>query len=257
MIRLVFLLRRKAEMSLAEFQDYWRNEHGPLVAGFATDLNILRYVQTHTLEDPTNLAAQQARGGMEPHYDGVAELWWSTEDELGEAIQSEAGSAAGAALLEDEARFIDLPESPLWFAYEYPQVNPSPENIVARVKSNVVRVFFPLRHLPELSEEQARHYWLTQHGPIVRSHAEAAGTLCYRQVHRANSPLDEGLQTARGTRVESYLGHAEAWIDRGRTRATDEAKLANQTFIEDEHNFIDMTRSTIWFGKEHTLIDRR
>ena len=76
MIRLVFLLRRKAEMSLAEFQDYWRNEHGPLVAGFASDLNILRYVQTHTLEDPANLAAQQARGGMEPHYDGVAELWW-------------------------------------------------------------------------------------------------------------------------------------------------------------------------------------
>jgi uncharacterized protein (TIGR02118 family) len=257
MIRLVFLLRRKADLSLVEFQDYWRNQHGPLVAGFATDLNILRYVQTHTLEDPANLAAQQARGEMEPHYDGVAELWWSTEAELEEATRSDAGRAASAALLEDEAKFIDLPESPLWFAYEYPQVNPSPENIVARVKGNIVRVFFPLRHLQHLSEEQARHYWLTQHGPIVRSHAEAAGTLCYRQVHRANSPLDEGVQSARGTRVESYLGHAEVWVDRSRARATEEAKVANQAFIEDEHNFIDMTRSTIWFGKEHTLIDRR
>jgi uncharacterized protein (TIGR02118 family) len=257
MIRLVFALRRKPELSLDEFQDYWRRKHGPLVASFAEDLNILRYVQTHTLDDPANEAAKKARGNMEPHYDGVAEVWWSTEAELDAALQSEAGQAAGAALLEDEAKFIDLPESPLWFAYEYPQVNPAPENIVASVKSNIVRIFFPLRHKSELTEEYARHYWLTQHGPIVRSHSAAAGTICYRQVHRANSPLDEGIQSARGTRVESYLGHAEAWVDRAKAPNTDEARAAGAAFIEDEHNFIDMERSTFLFGKEHTFIDRR
>ena len=46
-------------------------------------------------------------------------------------------------------------------------------------------------------------------------------------------------------------------VDRGRAPDTAEAKLANKTFIADEHNFIDMSRSTIWFGKEHTIIDRR
>jgi hypothetical protein len=194
---------------------------------------------------------------MEPHYDGVAEVWWSTEAELEGALASEAGQAAGAALLEDEAKFIDLPQSPLWFAYEYPQVNPAPENVVARVKSNVVRVFFPLRHKSELTEEQARHYWLTQHGPIVRSHSQATATICYRQVHRANSALDKGIQAARGTVVESYLGHAEAWIDRGMAPNTEEARRAGAAFIEDEHNFIDMERSTFLFGKEHTFIDRR
>ena len=257
MIRLVYLLRRQPGMSLAEFQHYWRNQHGPLVAGFAGDLNILRYVQTHSLDDPANQAVQQARGNMEPHYDGVAELWWSTEAELEAALGSAAGQAAAAALLEDERTFIDLPASPLWLAYEYPQVNPVPENITATVKSGVVRVFFPLRHQAQLSEEAARHYWLTQHGPIVRSHAQAAGTLCYRQVHRANSPLDAQLQAARGTQVESYLGHAEAWVDRGTAPRSEEARRASETFIADEHNFIDMERSTIWFGKEHTLIDRR
>ena len=257
MIRLVFALRRKPGLSLEEFQDYWRRKHGPLVAGFAEHLNILRYVQTHTIEDGANEAAQKARGEMEPHYDGVAELWWATEAELEATLDTDEGREAGAALLADEANFIDLPQSPLWFAYEYPQVNPAPENIVARAKSNVVRIFFPLRHLPALSEEQARHYWLTQHGPIVRSHAAATGVLCYRQVHRANSPLDAGLQQARGTQVESYLGHAEAWVDRGAAPATAEARRANAAFIEDEHNFIDMSRSTFLFGKEHTFIDRR
>jgi len=257
MIRLVFALRRKPGLSLEDFHDYWRRKHGPLVASFAEDLNILRYVQTHTIEGRMNEAAQQARGAMEPHYDGVAEVWWSTEAELEAAMASDAGKTAGAALLEDETTFIDLPQSPLWFAYEYPQVNPAPENIVARVKSNIVRIFFPLRHKRELTEEQARHYWLTQHGPIVRSHAQATGTLCYRQVHRANSPLDKQIQAARGTVVESYLGHAEAWVDRGKAPNTDEARRAGAAFIEDEHNFIDMERSTFLFGKEHTFIDRR
>ncbi len=257
MIRLVFALRRKPELSLEEFHDYWRRKHGPLVASFAEDLNILRYVQTHTIDDGSNEAAQQARGNMEPHYDGVADLWWATEAELAATMDSDAGRAAGAALLEDEAKFIDLPQSPLWFAYEYPQVNPSPENIVAKVKSNIVRIFFPLRHKQELTEEFARHYWLTQHGPIVRSHSEAAGTICYRQVHRANSTLDKTIQAARGTVVESYLGHAEAWVDRAKVPGTTEARRANAAFIEDEHNFIDMERSTFLFGKEHTFIDRR
>lgn len=257
MIRLVFALRRLPGMSVAEFQDYWLRRHAPLVAGFATDLDILRYVQTHTLDTPGNAAAQNARGEMEPHYDGVAELWWETEAALEQTMQTEAGRRAGAALLEDEGKFIDLPNSPLWFAYEYPQVNPTPEDVVARVNSNVVRVFFPLRHLESMSEAHARHYWLTQHGPIVRRGAPATGMLCYRQVHRADHALDAALQAARGTRAPSYLGHAEAWVDLGRAPATEESRRANASFIADEKNFIDFRRSTIFFGKEHTIIDRR
>ena len=255
MIRLVFALRRLPSLSRLEFQDYWLNQHAPLVTTFSTDLNIQRYVQTHTIDEKSTSAAQNARGKMEAEYDGVAELSWNDEKELTKQ-SSDAALEASAALLEDEKKFIDLSNSPIWFAYEYPQINPSPENIIALPKSNIVRVFFPLRHQETMTEQDARHYWLTHHGPIVRSHAQASGTLCYRQVHRADSALDAAIQSARGTKVESYLGHAEAWIDKERV-STLEARQANATFIEDEHNFIDMSRSTIFFGKEHSIIDKR
>lgn len=257
MIRLVFALRRRAELSREEFQKYWKEQHAPLVASFATDLDIHRYVQTHTLTDPANDAAQKARGHMETEYDGVAELWWQDERALKEHLQTKTAQRAGAALLEDERKFIDLENSPLWFAYEYPQINPAPETLLAREQSNIVRLFFPLRHKTEISEEDARHYWLTHHGPIVRSHWAASGTLCYRQVHRANSPLDTGVQQARGTKVESYLGHAEAWVDHARLPQSAEARAASKDFIADEHNFIDMSRSTLFFGKEYSVIDKR
>ena len=150
MIRLTFVLRRKAGMSLAEFQQYWREKHGPLVASHATTLNILRYVQVHTLDDPANDQLAGARGIMEKPYDGVAELWWTTRDALAAPIGSPTGQEAARELAEDEAKFIDLPNSPLWFAYEYPQVNPC-EDLVAREHSAFIKLFFCFRHRPDLS----------------------------------------------------------------------------------------------------------
>ena len=72
MIRIEFALRRKKGMSREDFQYYWQNVHGPLVARHSTTLNIHRYIQLHTLDDPINDALAEARGGMEAEYDGVA-----------------------------------------------------------------------------------------------------------------------------------------------------------------------------------------
>ncbi len=52
MIRLVYLLRRKPELSLEEFHRVWRDEHGPLVAFHQVRLGILRYTQSHRVDDP-------------------------------------------------------------------------------------------------------------------------------------------------------------------------------------------------------------
>lgn len=94
MIRLTFVLRRDPNLSRAAFQQYWREVHGPLVAKHATTLNILRYVQAHTLEDPINAQLAEARGAMEPPYDGVAELWWTNREALVTALGTAAGQAA-------------------------------------------------------------------------------------------------------------------------------------------------------------------
>jgi hypothetical protein len=39
-------------------------------------------------------------------------------------VATDAGRAAGAALLEDERRFIDLARSPLWLAEEHALIEP-------------------------------------------------------------------------------------------------------------------------------------
>ena len=258
MIRITFLLRRKPELSRADFQSYWLEQHGPLVASHAGHINALRYVQVHAIDDPANEAMAEARGGMEPPYDGVAEVWFENRDRLVEALATDQGRQASAALLEDEARFIDLPNSPLWLGYEYPQVNPSPENLVARERSSIAKLYFPLRCPETMDPAEAQFYWRTRHGPIIRRQAEASGMLRYVQVHRAlDDELDTALREPRGCVVEPYLGHAEVWFDRSDARRSPERREAARVAVEDEANFIDFSRSAIWLGKEHVFVDHR
>jgi uncharacterized protein (TIGR02118 family) len=117
MIKLAYPLRRLPRLSQGEFQKYWFEVHAPLVRQHADALAILRYVQLHTLEDPLNDALRASRGAPEP-YDGIAELWWRSREELEAAFRSPQGQKASALLLEDEKKFIDLPRSPLWVAQE-------------------------------------------------------------------------------------------------------------------------------------------
>jgi uncharacterized protein (TIGR02118 family) len=121
MVKLVFCLRRLPNLTLPEFQTYWHDTHGPLVARHADTLRIRRYVQTHTRDVPLNAALQATRGGPEP-YDGVAEIWFDSIDDLVAGTALEAGQQAARELLEDERRFIDLAQSPLWLAGEHPIV---------------------------------------------------------------------------------------------------------------------------------------
>jgi hypothetical protein len=196
---------------------------------------------------------------MEPPYDGVAELWWTSRAALSTNPDSAARQAAAKELLDDEARFIDLPQSPLWFAYEYPQVNPS-EDMVAREHSSLVKLFFCLRSLPSLSEEQSQLYWRTNHGPLIRGLASGMRMKRYLQVHRYDDPAEQQLRAGRGTVVPPYTGHAEAWFDRAdfaTIAQTPEGRTAMALAVEDEAKFIDFSRSAMWIGKERTFIDRR
>jgi uncharacterized protein (TIGR02118 family) len=117
MIKLSFCLRRLPHLSRAEFQKYWFETHGPLVRKQEKALRIRRYVQTHTLLGDAADALRATRGGP-PGYDGVAELWWDSEEDVAAALATKEGAEAGRILLEDERKFIDLAQSPLFWARE-------------------------------------------------------------------------------------------------------------------------------------------
>ena len=260
MIRITFPLRRKQDLSFEEFQSYWLDRHGPLVASVAKQLNIARYVQVHTITDPDEEQPEAQRGRMQKPYDGVAELWFESLETLKQDSGNGSVEAdvveAGAALLEDERKFIDLEQSPGWVSYECPQINPTPENLVASPESSLIKLYYLLNHPEDQSFDDVQRYWRVQHGPLVRKYGPALKIQRYIQVHRLEDDFNAGFAKSRGCLVPPYFGHAELWYEQQTSsEPSSQAKEGNQALYEDEARFIDFSRSALWFGKEHVVVD--
>jgi len=104
-------------MTREDFRDYWKNKHGPFFMDNLGKMGATKYVQSHTLDTPLNEGLRASRD-MLAEYDGVAEVWFESEDALVEGMNSPEGQQLGAALLEDERKFIDHSKSTAFIVEE-------------------------------------------------------------------------------------------------------------------------------------------
>lgn len=188
--RLVFLLRRQPHLTREEFQDYWWNQHGPLVRARAEVLGIAKYQQVHTV---AHLAPEGA-----DEFDGIAELWFDGPKPTGTPEQI---AAAGNDLLEDERRFIDLERSPIFMGAEHVMLEGPQEGL---------RVTLVMSGLPAVSREDYQRYWLEGHGPAVLAHNDVWGLRHYVQVHAPLNADTHPLAVSRNAPPAPH-GIAEAW----------------------------------------------
>ncbi len=105
-------------MTRAEFKDYWMNKHGPFFMSNADAMGAKKYVQSRTIDSPLNQGLKESRG-MLPEYDGVAEVCFESEEALIEGMSSPEGQKLGAALLEDEGKFVDHSKSSAFIVEEH------------------------------------------------------------------------------------------------------------------------------------------
>jgi hypothetical protein len=117
-IKLVYCLRRRFDVPLADFHRYWLEQHGPTVRSFAVAVGAKKYVQSHTILPELNEAFRASRN-LAPAYDGITELWYENPSALRAVIDSAEGRAAHRALLEDERKFIDFEQSCVFMTEEH------------------------------------------------------------------------------------------------------------------------------------------
>jgi hypothetical protein len=118
MIKLVYCVRRKAEITESEFYRYWLEEHGPLVKSVAHVLRARRYVQSHSTAAGVNASLSEGRGLGDP-FDGITEVWWESIDELVAGTATAEGQEAAKRLQIDESHFIDFADSRLFLTEEH------------------------------------------------------------------------------------------------------------------------------------------
>jgi len=97
MIKLTCLLRRKEGLTPAEFRSYWKDHHGPLLAGSRCGGHVIRYEQhPRPLDDYRD-------DGDRSGYDGVTVQWFRSMAGYDAHMKEEDFPA----VLEDTAKFLD------------------------------------------------------------------------------------------------------------------------------------------------------
>lgn len=117
MIKVVYCMRRRPELSEAAFQRYWKEVHAPLMLQRAAELKLAAYVQTSPAHSA--FSARVERGGvLDRPFDGVAELYWASEDDMRHAFEDARALEVQRLLAADERNFIDHSRSARWVATE-------------------------------------------------------------------------------------------------------------------------------------------
>jgi uncharacterized protein (TIGR02118 family) len=118
MFKLVYVIRKRADISEKDFHEYWLKKHGPLVRSFAKSMRAKKYVQSHTVSEDAGKAIRATRK-MKETYDGITEVWWDSLEDFSTVADPKDGPQAARALLEDESKFIDFERSSIFFTEEH------------------------------------------------------------------------------------------------------------------------------------------
>ena len=122
----------------------------------------------------------------------------------------------------------------------------------------MIKLVYVVRRRSDFTPEAFRERW-RQHGPLVDSVAETIGARRYIQSHTVDTPVNDALAEARGM-GEPYDGITEVWWDSLddllAASQTEAGQEAMQRLVEDESEFIDLERSSVFMTQEYTIFER-
>jgi uncharacterized protein (TIGR02118 family) len=120
----------------------------------------------------------------------------------------------------------------------------------------LIKLVFCCRRKPEMSLEEFQTRWLDVHGPLVRKlRRDLPMMKRYVQSHTLGGPINEGLRASRGT-AEPYDGITEVWFDSLESMGANEGQEsidAAQKLLEDEAEFLDFSRSSVFLTEEKEI----
>jgi uncharacterized protein (TIGR02118 family) len=106
MVKMFYFLKRRADMSPAEFHRYWREHHGPLFCESAIARRYcVRYEQNHAPPENADV------GGDE--FDGVSVMWFRSVDDV-RAMRADAEFRD--VVVADGTNFLDTAATKLLIA---------------------------------------------------------------------------------------------------------------------------------------------
>ena len=222
MVKALSFFKRRAGMSVEDFQTYWRSRHPDVVTKLP---GVRRYVQS-----PTRPAAYKDR---EPVYDGIAEVWFDDTA----AMHALRGTTEVAAVQADEARFIDRSTMGLIITDDH-VIKDGP------VPMGAAKGVGFARRKPGMTVEAFQNHWRQVHGPLG---ASVPALRRYVQSHLRPSAYSRGHDPA-------WDGVAIIWFDDSAALRTATATPQWARVKADEDNFLAPGPVAFIITTEHVIV---
>ena len=246
MYKHVALLVRQDGMSHEEFREYWEHNHSPL----AKDIEgVVRY-QTVYPTDPENA-----------EFDGLAELYFETIDDLYEALGSEGSRdydptrEVAAEAREDVDNFLDVERRPRFIGRERVWKNEVNADSVKqsstsdRTSSGDTNGLYKhsafLVRREGMSHGEFREYWEENHSPLAK---DIEGVVRYQTVYPTD-PENAEFDGVAELYFETLDDLHEALGSEG-SRDYDPTREVAAAAREDVDNFLDVERRPRFIGRE-------
>jgi len=114
MIRFIHCMKRRPEITIAEFREYWNSqEFIDLTNQMADIVGPVSMIKNLTFNIEVNNELMQERGAEEP-YDGILELWFENASDL-QSLNTGEAEALRAEMARFQEKFVDFLASKRFF----------------------------------------------------------------------------------------------------------------------------------------------
>jgi uncharacterized protein (TIGR02118 family) len=236
MVKIVRLVKRRADLTLAQFKDYWLDRHA---------LHERRAIETTPLQRVVASIAtgEVALGATEPPFDGMVALYFRSLEDA-RATLSGPGTAA---MREDAKNFADSSLAPPQiFADEYlmaekPGAGPS---MKSSGQLKIIRTVYRRR---DLTHAKFKDYWLHDHSRLEDKVIETTGV--QRIVASFALPDDH--------KDPDFDGVAELYFKSLEDIRTMFAGPVPAMMRKDEENFVQMNAPAVRLVAEEYVIGEK
>jgi len=128
MIKQVVFLKRRPDLTMEEFMNYYENQHSQLAKklGAKPSLpNAQRYVRRYITPEKNPLTGEVLQSG----YDCIMEIWWNTREDFEKAMKGLSDPQFLQARMDDERKLFASNSNPVCVVEEHDSPV-GPDNVV-------------------------------------------------------------------------------------------------------------------------------
>ena len=235
MIKIVRLVKRRKDLTLAQFKDYWLTRHAEHEKRAIASTPLLKVVASIA-------TGEVALGAAVAPFDGMVAMYF----ESFEAARATYSGPATAAMREDARNFVAFDEpQPQIFADEF-LIAEKPGAASSAGKPGRLKVIRTVYRRRDLGQAAFKQYWLARHAKLEE---QVIATTPMRRIV-ATFALPESA-------APEFDGMAELYFDRLEDIRATFAGPVPAMMRKDEENFVQMDAPAVRLVAEEYLIGEK